>query len=80
MRKAGVPDDLNFHDLRRTATVRLAEAKVPPPLIAAVGGWSMTSLMKMLDIYMPRNTAMAREAITMLEEYRRTQRERKLEG
>jgi integrase len=80
---AGIPDDLQFRDLRRTATVRLAEAECAPPLIAAIGGWSMTSLMKMLDIYMPRNTAMARQAIAKLEEYRRTQREQrssKLEG
>lgn len=79
-RAAGIPDDLQYRDLRRSSTVKLAEAGCSVPEIAAIGGWSVNSVTKMLEIYMPRNTAMARHAITKLEEYRRTQRQQELEG
>jgi integrase len=79
-RKAGIPDDLQFRDLRRTAVVRLAEAGCSVPEISAISGHSINRTAQILEVYCPRNTTMARNAIARLEDYRRTQRERKLEG
>ena len=79
-RAAGIPDTCSTVTLRRSSTVKLAEAGCSVPEIAAIGGWSVNSVTKMLEIYMPRNTRMARHAITKLEEYRRTQQQQKLEG
>jgi integrase len=78
--KAGIPDDLQFRDLRRTAVVRLAEASCSVPKISAISGHSINRTAQILEVYCPRNTTMARNAIMRLEDYRRTQRERKLEG
>jgi integrase len=77
---AGLPDNLQFRDLRRTAVVRLAEAGCSVPEIAAISGHSITRTATILEVYCPRNSTMAGNAITKLEEYRRTLRERKLEG
>jgi integrase len=74
---AGLPPDLQFRDLRRTAVVRLAEAGCSVPEIAAITGHSLRTAAQILEVYLPRNATMARNAITRLEEYRaRT----KLEG
>jgi integrase len=80
---AGLPSELQFRDLRRTAAVRLAEAGCSVPEIAAITGHELTRTAQILEVYCPRNTAMAYNAITKLEEYRaarRTDGERKLEG
>jgi integrase len=75
--KAGLPDELQFRDLRRTAVVFLAEAGCSVPEIAAITGHSLRTSAQILETYLPRNSAMARNAITRLEEHRaRT----KLEG
>jgi hypothetical protein len=79
-RAAGLPDDLEFRDLRRTAAVQLAEAGCSPPEIAAITGHSIERTAAILEVYVPRNSIMAGHAITKLEDYRRTQQERKLEG
>ena len=74
---AGLPTDLQYRDLRRTAVVRLAEAGCSVPEIAAITGHSLRTATQILETYLPRNTTMARNAIARLEEHRaRT----KLEG
>jgi Phage integrase family len=74
-RAAGIPDELQFRDLRRTATVQLAEAGCEVPEIAAVGGWSIDSVHKMLKIYCPLNVTMAKNAVVKWEAYRKKQLE-----
>ena len=79
-RAAGIPDDLQFRDLRRTSVVRLAEAGCSVPEIAAISGHSINRTAKILEVYCPRNSTMARHAITRLEDYRRNAANTKLEG
>lgn len=77
----GLPKDLRFHDLRRTAVVRLAEAGASVPEIAAVTGHSLDRTARMLEVYLPRTTPLARAAVTRLDEVRaRTKGGKKLEG
>ena len=64
--KAGL-DHLQARDLRRTAAVRMAEAGATVPEIAAVGGWSIERTTRILEVYLPRNRAMAEAAIYKLE-------------
>jgi integrase len=78
-RAAGIPDDMQFRDLRRTAVVRLAEAGCSVPEIAAISGHNINQTAQILEVYCPRNTRMAGHAITKLEDYRRTLEQRKLE-
>jgi len=77
---AGLPPELQFRDLRRTAVVRLAEAGCSVPEIAAITGHSLRTANYILEVYCPRNTTMAQHAIARLEDYRtRTTEQRKLE-
>ena len=62
--------DIMFMDLRRTAVVRLAEAGCEVPEIAAITGHSLARSAAILEVYLPRNSKMARNAIAKLEEYR----------
>jgi hypothetical protein len=54
--------------------------------VAAISGHTIDATTKIMEVYMPRNSVMARNAITKLEEYRlarRTDSEqaaKKLEG
>ncbi len=79
-RAAGLPDDLQFRDLRRTAAVQLAEAGCSPPEIAAITGHSIERTAAILEVYCPRNSVMAGHAITKLEDYRKNKQASKLEG
>jgi integrase len=67
---AGLPDNLWFEDLRRTATVQLAEAGLSEAEIAAFGGWSPTSVANMMKIYRPTTITMAQHGMAKLVEYR----------
>jgi integrase len=67
---AELPCDLQFRDLRRTAVVFLAEAGCSIPEIAAITGHSLRTATQILETYLPRNSAMAKNAITRLEEHR----------
>ena len=67
---AGLGDNLQFRDLRRTAVVRLAEAGVSTPEIAAITGHSLTHSAAILEVYLPRNSTMARNGIATLEQHR----------
>ncbi|MEO8558812.1 MAG: hypothetical protein ABI439_07095 [Rhodospirillales bacterium] len=59
---AGLRSDLQFRDLRGTADVRVADASISAPMIAAVTGHSIDHATKIIEIYLPRITTMAREA------------------
>ena len=50
------------------------------PEIAAISGHSINRTAKILEVYCPRNSTMARHAITRLEDYRRNPANTKLEG
>jgi integrase len=77
LRAAAGLDGLWFMDLRRTAVVWLAEAGCSVPEISAVTGHQLDRTVRILETYLPRNTTMARHAITRLEAYRKAT---KLEG
>ena len=55
---------LQFLDLRRTAVVRLAEAGCTVPEISAITGHSIDRTEKILEVYLPRNSTMARNRQT----------------
>jgi integrase len=69
-RAAGIPDSLQFRDLRRTATTQLAEAQCTLHEIAAIGGWTVDTVAKMMEVYGKVNVTMAENAIVKLEQYR----------
>ena len=64
--KAGIKD-LHFHDLRGTAVLRLAEAGCTVPEIASITGHTFRSVTKILEVYLPRTSALANNAIARLE-------------
>jgi hypothetical protein len=65
--------DLWFADLRRTGIVRLAEAGVDLPGITALSGHQIERTRQILEVYLPRTSAMADAAITQMEAHRRAQ-------
>lgn len=69
IRKAAGLSDVRFRDLRRTAFVRLAEAGCSTAEIAAISGHSIETTQKIMEVYLPRNSTMARHAIAKLESY-----------
>jgi integrase len=73
LRRAAGIADVQFMDLRRTAVVRLAEASCTVPEIAAITGHSLETTQKILEVYLPRNSTMARHAIAKLESHRARQ-------
>ena len=70
--RAGIAG-VQFLDLRRTAVVRLAEAGCTVPEIAAITGHSIDTTQKILEVYLPRTSTMAKHAIAKLESYRKRQ-------
>lgn len=66
MLKAGL-DGLHFHDLRGTACTALAEAGATPSEIAAVLGWTVSTVNRMLDTYQAMTAALSDSAVTKLE-------------
>lgn len=64
---AGLPGDLQMRDIRRTAAVRLAEVGCELHEIAAVTGHSLQYLQVLFEVYLPKTTAMAENAIAKLE-------------
>ena len=59
-----------FHDLRRTAVVRLAEAGCTVPEIASLTGHRIDRTEKIIETYLPRSRRLAQTAITKLELWR----------
>lgn len=70
-RRAEIPD-LHFHDLRGTTVTWLAEAGCTLEEVVAITGHSMTSAMAIVDKYMARTPALARNAIEKLENRAKT--------
>ena len=60
-------DGLHFHDLRGTACTRLAEAGATPSEIAAMLGWSLSSVNRMLDTYQAMTATLSDSAVAKLE-------------
>lgn len=69
--RAGIADDLNFHDLRGTAVTMLSEAGCTPQEIATITGHTLASVNKILEVYLARTRALATSAIVKLEAHRR---------
>ncbi|OEJ63871.1 tyrosine-type recombinase/integrase [Magnetovibrio blakemorei] len=63
-------EGLQFRDLRRTAIVRMGEAGISTTCITAVSGHDIGHCERILETYMPRNSDMAREAISAYQLYR----------
>ncbi len=61
-RAVGVPDDLQFRDLRRTTATELAAAGATAAEIAAVTGHSITRSQQILDTYVRAGEDIARNA------------------
>jgi integrase len=66
--KAGLADDLHFHDLRGSAVVRLALAGATVPQIATFTGHSLKDVETILDKhYLGRDVRLAEDAMRKLE-------------
>lgn len=63
MTAAGIGDELQFRDLRRTAVVRLMDAGATLPEICSVTGHKLTEAEKILEVYGPRSSKQADNAI-----------------
>lgn len=63
---AGV-DGLHFHDVRGTACTKLAEAGATPSEIAAMLGWTVSTVNRMLDTYQAMTAALSDSAVAKLE-------------
>ena len=60
-------DGLHFHDLRGTACTLLAEAGATPSEIAAMLGWTVTTVNQMLDTYQSMTASLSDSAVAKLE-------------
>jgi len=60
-------DGLHFHDLRGTTCTLLAEAGATPSEIAAMLGWTVTTVNQMLDTYQAMTASLSNSAMAKLE-------------
>jgi integrase len=60
-------DGLHFHDLRGTTCTLLAEAGATPSEIAAMLGWTVTTVNQMLDTYQSMTASLSDSAVAKLE-------------
>ncbi|KEQ52155.1 tyrosine-type recombinase/integrase [Sphingobium chlorophenolicum] len=58
---------LHMHDLRGTACTKLAEAQCTASEIAAMLGWTVTTVNQMLDVYQAMTAALSNSAVAKLE-------------
>ena len=58
---------LHFHDLRGTACTALAEAGCTPSEIAAMLGWTVSTVNRMLDAYQAMTASLSNSAVAKLE-------------
>lgn len=58
---------LHMHDIRGTACTKLAEASATPSEIAAMLGWTVTTVNRMLDTYQSMTAALSNSAVAKLE-------------
>ena len=61
-RAAGVPEGLQFRDIRRTASKERAEAGASEAVLAAATGHNIEHGSRILDVYNPRSYALAKSA------------------
>lgn len=71
--KAGFPSK-TFQDLRRSAVVRLAQAGCTIPQIASITGHSYARCEQILEVYLPRTSNLAQQAIARVLEMRRAEK------
>lgn len=62
MRIAGIPDDVQLRDIRRTASKERAEAGATEAELAAGTGHSIERGSQILDVYNPRSYSLAKSA------------------
>jgi integrase len=60
-------DGLHFHDLRGTTCTLLAEAGATPSEIAAMLGWTVSTVNHMLDTYQAMTAILSDSAVAKLE-------------
>lgn len=60
-------DGLHFHDLRGTTCPLLAEAGATPSEIAAMLGWTVSTVNHMLDTYQAMTATLSDSAVAKLE-------------
>jgi integrase len=60
-------DGLHFHDIRGTTCTELAQAGCTPSEIAAMLGWTVTTVNRMLDVYQAMTAALSDSAVAKLE-------------
>ena len=61
---AGLRDTgLHFHDIRGTTRTVLGEAQAPPSEIAAMLGWTVSTVNRMLDTYQAMTASMSDSAV-----------------
>ncbi len=60
-------DGLHMHDLRGTTCTLLAEAEATPSEIAAMLGWTVSTVNRMLDTYQAMTAALSNSAVAKLE-------------
>lgn len=65
-REAGIADNMQFRDFRRTTVVRLGQVGCRVYEIAAITGHAMKSVHSILATYMPMNSEFAESAILQL--------------
>jgi integrase len=64
-------DGLHFHDLRGTTCTLLTEAGCTPSEIAAMLGWTVTTVNQMLDTYQAMTASLSNSAVAKLEKMAR---------
>lgn len=65
--KAAGLDGLHFHDIRGTTCTVLAEAGATPSEIAAMLGWTVTTVNRMLDTYQAMTASLSDSAVAKME-------------
>lgn len=58
---------LHFHDIRGTTCTMLAQSGATPSEIAAMLGWTVTTVNQMLDTYQAMTAALSDSAVVKLE-------------
>jgi integrase len=71
-RRAELPAELHFHDLRGTAVTLFAQAGATVPQIASITGHSLKEVNSILEKYLARTKALASEAIVLFENAKST--------
>lgn len=65
-KEAGIEDELQFRDIRKTSCVMLKLAGCTIPEIAAISGHSNAELSEMMEVYLPHDSKTAENAIKKL--------------